>query len=462
MSFKLREYQVETAESGTEILKRLGILYLAMECRTGKTLTSLAIAQKVGAKKVLFLTKKEVRKDIEKDWNLIKSSVDYELIILNNEILFDRKKAREIAAAIALANPRKKKKKPLPIMKQEFIDMFDGVDLLIHDEHHRVGAFPEANESCQLLKRYFSGIPQIYLSGTPSPENFSQLYHQFSISQRSPFPQASFYRWADLFVNVKKKYIGGGERNDYSDAKWELIERIIKPYMVSLSQAEAGFTSELKEHIIRIPQPPSIKKVAERMLADKVVRGTTGTASASNAAALQQKIHQIHSGTIILDPEEGEKKGRRVVLDAFKAREIAKRWPTEKLVIFYCFTGELDAVVSVLGDRVTNDVQEFRDTDKSIAVHIVKGREGLNLSAGEAIIFYNIPFSALSYWQGRDRLTTKERIEANIYWLMSDGGIEEKIYGAVQGKKDYTLAHFKKDFKVANAKPKQLKMEIAA
>jgi len=61
-------------------------------------------------------------------------------------------------------------------------------------------------------------------------------------------------------------------------------------------------------------------------------------------------------------------------------------------------------------------------------------------------VYYNIDFSATSYWQSRDRMTTKERSFNHVYWVFSKGGIEHDIYKAVIKKKDYTINHFKKDF----------------
>ena len=63
--FKPRDYQAQIINEGSEKLLALSILLLAMEVRTGKTLTALGIAQKVGAKKVVFLTKKKVDKSSE-------------------------------------------------------------------------------------------------------------------------------------------------------------------------------------------------------------------------------------------------------------------------------------------------------------------------------------------------------------------------------------------------------------
>ena len=56
---RLRDYQKSIVNKATEVLQRSGFVYLAMEVRTGKTLTSLSIAEKLEAKKILFITKKK-------------------------------------------------------------------------------------------------------------------------------------------------------------------------------------------------------------------------------------------------------------------------------------------------------------------------------------------------------------------------------------------------------------------
>ena len=60
-------------------------------------------------------------------------------------------------------------------------------------------------------------------------------------------------------------------------------------------------------------------------------------------------------------------------------------------------------------------------------------------------MYYNIDFSATSYWQSRDRMTTKDRLTSDVYWLFSENGIESKIHKAVKDKKAYTVNHFKQD-----------------
>ena len=106
----------------------------------------------------------------------------------------------------------------------------------------------------------------------------------------------------------------------------------------------------------------------------------------------------------------------------------------------------MNALKKVFGaENLTTELEEFDNTEKSIALQIVSGREGISLRKAEALVYYNIDFSATSYWQSRDRMTTKDRLDSDVYWIFAEGGIEDKIYKAVSNKKDYTLNHFKRD-----------------
>ena len=95
-------------------------------------------------------------------------------------------------------------------------------------------------------------------------------------------------------------------------------------------------------------------------------------------------------------------------------------------------------------DNLTTELSVFDDTDKNIALQIVSGREGISLRNADCLVYYNIDFSATSYWQSKDRMTTKDRLDNDVYWVFTKGGIEEDIYKTVIKKKDYTINHFKK------------------
>tara|TARA_B100000767_G_scaffold268703_2_gene289410 strand:- start:2364 stop:3020 length:657 start_codon:yes stop_codon:yes gene_type:complete len=215
-----------------------------------------------------------------------------------------------------------------------------------------------------------------------------------------------------------------------------LIKPLIENILITYTQKESGFTSEINETIIHIPTRTN--DIIKRLKRDNVIEGKNEVLLADTAVKLMQKVHQLSSGTVKFES------GNRMVLDHSKANYIRDNFKGKKLAIFYKFTAELEAIKSVL--NVTTDIREFDEGGKDlhIALQIVAGREGTKLSSADALIFYNIDFSAVSYWQARDRMTTKDRAVNNIYWLFSEKGIENDIYKAVSKKKDFTLKLFNK------------------
>jgi hypothetical protein len=188
----------------------------------------------------------------------------------------------------------------------------------------------------------------------------------------------------------------------------------------------------------------STYRFANRLRIDKIVTNKEGASVlADTSVKLMQKLHQIFSGTVIIDEPEIDSRA----FDYTKAEYIRDNFKGQKIAVFYKFRAEAMALKWILG-KVYDDPMEFNNADSGIFIsQIVSGREGIRLDSADALIMYNIDFSATSYWQSRARIQTKYRVkQAMIYWLFAEGGIEEKIYKAVMDKKDYTLAHFKKDF----------------
>ena len=63
--FDYRPYQLDIINRGADTIMASGFVYLAMEVRTGKTLTSLGIAEKIGTNNALFITKKKAISTIQ-------------------------------------------------------------------------------------------------------------------------------------------------------------------------------------------------------------------------------------------------------------------------------------------------------------------------------------------------------------------------------------------------------------
>jgi SNF2 family DNA or RNA helicase len=412
----LRDYQIEIAEKSAEILIGLKIVYLAIEMRVGKTLIALQSAKILNAKNVLFVTKKKAIDSIMSDY--VREGFDFNLTVINYEQV----------------------KK---YVKQKF-------DIVIIDEAHLLGQFPKPSLRTKMLKSVVKDNYLMLLSGTPSPESYSQLFHQFWISDNSPFEHKNFYHWSKEFVNVKMKILRGLRINDYSDGDRLNIMKYLNKYMITYTRKQAGFEiADVDEELIPVKIDPRIYILTDILLRDKYYKFRDNAEIIADVPVkLLTKIHQLHSGTIITDD------GTSKVLDLSKANYILANYENKKTAVFYKFKAERDALISVFKSELTESIEEFNANKKRVFIsQIQSGSMGTNLSSADVLIFYNIDFSAVQYWQARARLQTLDRIEkAVVHWLFSEEGIEGKIYEAVKKKKNYTQQYFMRDYAIKNNK----------
>jgi len=404
---KFRDYQKQIIDQGVDILKRHRFIYLAMEVRTGKTLTSLGMLDKMmSVNNVLFLTKKKAISSITSDYKLLNPSFNLEVINYESIHKVSQK----------------------------------GWDAIVIDEAHSLGAFPKPSKRAKDVKKIIANDKPlvVLMSGTPTPESYSQMYHQVYGIPNNPFKQySSFYRFSDDYVNVRIKIINSFSIRDYSGGKKSITDKM-KPYTISYTQKEAGFKVDTKEHIVKVPILGATRKLIDRLRKDLVVEGQEEVILADTPVKLMSKVHQLYSGTIKFES------GKAMVIDYSKAEFIKEKFKGKKIGIFYKFKAELKAIKDTFGDQVVTELEDFNGTDKNIALQIVSGREGISLREADYLVYYNIDFSATSYWQSRDRMTTKERLKSDIYWVFAENGIEDQIYKAVSKKKDFTLSHFKR------------------
>lgn len=411
-TMQLRNYQKEIAAKAQAILKRHKIVLLAAEVRTGKTLMALETARLYGAQHVLFLTKKMAMSSISWDYNTFWYASHFQLTVINNESVHK-----------------------IPS---------EWYDLVIVDEVHRLSGFPKPSKQAKDIRARFHECPMILLSGTPAPESYAQMYHEFWISDASPWSHKkykSFYRWADEYVNKRQIRTSYWFATDYSDADMGKVLGTMKHLMLTHTQEQSGFSTSVTEDVLHVRMKPSTYALAEKLTKDLVVQWKTELIMADTWVKLMMKLHQIYSGTVKFESWNS------MTLDDSKAQFIKERFAGMRIGVYYNFKEELTMLKSVFGSELTESIEQFDSgSHRIIALQIVSGREWISLRHAEHIVFMNIQFSCTSYLQARDRMTTMERKENKIYWIFSEGGIEDKIYKTVLKKQDYTLRIFNRDF----------------
>jgi len=410
-SKKLYPHQISESGKAVEILKEYGIAMLCFEVRTGKTGTALNTAKLYGAKEVLFLTKLNAISSIQKDF--AEFGFDFNLVITNYENLHN-----------------------VP----------SGFDFFICDESHKLGQFPQPAEKTKLLQKMVGDKPLMLLSGTPSPESYSQLYHQFWISKCSPWAEyQNFYKWHKQYGIAAVKYLYNRQIADYSKTKKDLVFESINHLMLTYTQDEAGFDVKVEEEIMYVPLMPKIKWITEALKKDKLCTLKSGEVVLADTAVKEmQKLHQCYSGTVRTES------GEAIEFEDIKAEFIKETFKGQKIAVFYCFIAEGMMLGRVFKNRVYTDPMAFNAAgpDAVYIGQVVSNREGVNVSSADCLVMFNIGFSALSYLQAPARIQTKDRVKpAKVYWVFTKGGIEDEIYESVRNKRDYTLSHYRENRK---------------
>lgn len=402
-----RPYQKEAIRKLTRLCQIHNCGYLSGECRTGKTLVALAVVKKMALEKVLLITKKKaipsIKSDIEK---------------INLE-------------------------KVVEVTNFEQLKKFSGSNwnMIIVDEAHSVGAFPKPSQRYKnILKLRYENI--ILMSGTPSPESFSQLYHQWHLTPFLWSRYQNFYRWADDYVDITEKRVGTGiVVNDYSQADESMILEDIKPLTVKMTQKDAGFEQEIEEKIHMVKMSRRTYRLAYRIINGGVIGRPKGrSVLADTGLKVMSKLKQIYNGHV-----KTERHGA-VIFDRSKAEYIGNNFKG-KIAILYCFIAEGKMLREYFGDRATDDPDIFNAVADSVFIGQVRSsREGVNLSSADHLIFMGIDYSALSYLQGRERASFLGRDRKNmVHYILAEKGIEPKVLEVVKSKESYTIKHYYND-----------------
>jgi len=404
----LRPYQTEAAISLVAILQQHGIAYLRGEVRVGKTFTALAAIKSIGYKSVLIVTKKKAITSIEADRDAI-----------------------GLSEAVTVTN-------------YEQLPKFAGnhFQLLLIDEAHGVGAYPKPSKRFADIRQLgYSHL--LLMSGTPSPESYSQLYHQFRLGRSIWSGYTNFYEWAKAgYVSIGTKYVGTGQQvNDYSNANESRILADIEPLTVTVTQQQAGFTTAIEEQVHMVQMSRRTYRLALRIIKDGVIgRPDCRSVLADTGAKAMSKLRQIYSGTVITEAHGA------VIFDNTKAKYIMENF-SGKLAILYCFKAEGDMLRKMFGSLATDSPEHFNANPDAVYIgQILSSREGVNLSTADHLIFIGIDYSALSYLQGRDRASYFGRDRANrVHFIFAERSVESRVYRSVKEKQTYTLKHFDTD-----------------
>lgn len=390
------DYQVELATQALQVIRENGLVYLAMEERTGKTLTFLHMAEMSDAKRVLIVTKKKAEAGIAETLSKWEHETYFRLTTYHQ------------------------------LHKVESTDF----DLVILDESHNyISSYPKPGAIWKVVKRYCGGKPIVYSSATPHAQSYSQLYHQFALCSYSPWVKSRhFYDWFSMYGKPYTIEINGINVPQYDKTNRQMVEATSKHLFIAKTRQELGFAHEPEDVLHYIEPCEGLKLTYNALLKDRIVNLSVGKLVCDSASKLRTSLHQLEGGTIKID------KSYNVLPNTEKVDYIKQTWgDSETLVIMYNFIAEK-----------TKLEHHFK---KATILQATSFAEGVDLHKFDNLVIYSQDYSTARHTQRRARQANIRRDKPiNVHFLLMVKGISSQVYKCVSvNKKNYVDSVFIKE-----------------
>lgn len=388
------DYQLELGAKAADIVRENMIVYLAMEERTGKSITAIVCIEQLNVQNVLILTKKKALDG----WKETLAAFSH----TKNYTLTNYHQARKCIA---------------------------NYDLIVLDEaHNYISAFPKTGKIWKEVAQLTKGIPLVYLSATPHAQGPQQLFHPMKLSSWSPWAKhKNFYEWFKLFGKPYTKEIAGMKIPQYDRCHSDLIIGCVKHLFITKTREELGFEHEPEDKTHLIELSKATRSVYNELVQHDLCNLSVGLLVADTCSRLRTSLHQIEGGTI-----KHEDVGY-VLANTEKVDYILEHFgDTEDLVIMYNYIAEQDKLH-----------QHFK---KATILQATSYAEGVDLHKFKDLVIYSQDFSTARHTQRRARQCNKKRdTPITIHFLLVPGAISAQVYKTVsQNKRNFVDSVFKR------------------
>lgn len=392
------KHQEELSNEALEIIREHAIVYLAMEERTGKTITAILVAEKSAASNVLIVTKKKA----EKDWK--STLADMQLT-----------KRYTLTTYHQLHN--------LPVAAYDLV--------LLDESHNYISSFPKPGQIWKQLKPICKNKPIVYISATPHAQGLQQLFHQFALSAWSPwYKHTNFYSWFSVYGKPYTMEINGINVPQYTKLTDDkVVYDCVKHLFITKTRQELGFEHEPEDKLHWITLAENTTAVYNQLIKDELIELSVGLLVCDNKSKMRTSLHQLEGGTIKIDDKYfvlGNTEKVQYILDNFG--------DNESLVIMYNFKAEL-----------TKLQMYFK---KALLLQATSFAEGVDLSGYDDLVIYSQDYSTARHTQRRARQANKNRDKPiTVHFLLVKRGISEQVYKTVSvNKKNYVDSTYSRAF----------------
>jgi len=394
VKWEAKPHQVKVSGEALEVFNSNGIVYLAMEERTGKSIIAIRICEAVKAFNcILILTTKKAMDG----WKETLSKYSHDKAY----ILSTYTSAHKV------------------------VGKFDAV--ILDEAHKYISGYPKRSLTWHNVAKIVKNLPIIYVSATPYAQGPQLLFNQFALSKNNPWIKfKNFYDWFKLYAIRDKngdlpttKISATQIVIDYTKVNADLILEPIKHLFITYTREELGFEHEPKDVLHYIKLKPEMKEIYNDLIANKVLdftskyNGKDYKLICDHPSKLRWALHMLEGGTLKVNDEY-------IDLDSNeKAEYIMETWGDhEYIAIMYYFKADYIKL-----SRMFKKASLFQATTYA---------EGVDLSHFKHLIIYSQDHSTSRHSQRRARqanINRKEEIK--VHYLLVKGALSDKAYKTV-------------------------------
>jgi ERCC4-related helicase len=206
---------------------------------------------------------------------------------------------------------------------------------------------------------------------------------------------------------------------------------------VVVSQEEAGILTQKKFRVIKTNN--NITGLINELIKTKTLTIANNVIFADNNSREMQIVRQLCGGFVYKD-DKSFIEISTIKIETLK--ELFKQY--HKTLIYYYYQAEREMLLKYLKESVTENLDEAKTTGNHFIAQMTSMREGITFPECDAIIYYNVDFSAITFLQSQERASLQSKDAVDIVYLCSSDfqnkklSFEEIVLNVLRKKKRFT------------------------